>query len=734
MRSLAVLASCCLLSIAVNAADDLAKYPFHTGFILPTPQKVEYGIGSLKLYDINGKRASACVIAGGDANAADLRDDVVRRIQCFGGELPSASAGYENVLLLGTLEGNPIAKGLADRYGISIPDRGEGYVLKLIRDGGKNYYMAIGRDALGSLWAAQSLRQLVTVRDGHVVLDAADAYDFPMGPRYRSYIMPGALVQFLPLDYLINFTTVYKYNALVVETRLTKKADLWRQMDQAGLEEMVKPYRPLVKSGVKVIHQISFCRGEPEQKIAISDEADMAKALAIVEFIFKEGMDANLLFDDSTFPMNPKDVAAYGDAASVAHAKLVNRIFKDVLARYPGRELSLCPPFYMNPNPWLKLPEDHCKHLNFLRDNTPGALILNWCGPLTTSSRTTASDIRWWKENAGHRILYYDNAFHGGHSGQYDGWYYFETFDFQKRFPNGLEDIYVYMICTGGYWCGPCEALVANVSDYLWNPEAYKNPSESLRRSIAQVAGPEAVETCLKWRGQICRFDPYVYRPNLSARRMLPHFNVWYKEMEDTVAELKRKSANPYLPMTLAFFDKVLKNKLIDEAAKLPEKAACVKVEGGVSLAPEAFSGGVGYCAYAEGCPSRNACWIYGREAGACSELSSGFELDAGALPASQTLSLIIEGQNIPVTSGAKVRVAITLNGQKLYEGVNGCVEKGWSAWEIPFKREMLKEPGANVLKIANLEESQPECFMVAKVTLKASEPQAASALKSQTP
>lgn len=705
------------LSFILKGEDELAKYPFYTGYILPTPHKVEYKTGDMELYDISGKKPLTVIIAPDKTDV--LIEDFSKRIEYMGGSLPlnPDDAGYENIILMGELGKNPKAKELIEKYNIPFPGKKESYILKLVKDSGKNYYIAAGHDKPGSYWAMQSMRQLLTQKDGKIVIETADVYDFPGFTNFRSYIIGAGRLSFLPLDYLMNFALIYKYNAVVIENALTKKPGLWREINQSEIEKMCKDYEFLQKRGIKIVQEISFCRGKPEEKIAISSAADMEKVDRLLESFFSKGIDVSILFDDVTFPMNPQDEAKYGKA-SLAHTELLNHLVKNVLSKYPEREIYFCPPFYMNPNQWLKLPEDHKEYLNYLRDNTSPGIILNWTGPMTTSSKVKPEDIDWWSKNTGKKIFYFDNAFHGGHSGQYDGWYYFETFDFAKRFPEKFRETYLYMMCTGGFWCGPAETLLANTSDYLWNPDAYKDPSESLRKSISQTIGPDCVELCLKWRKEICRFDPYVYRPNSAAARMLPEFMTWYGEMEKTVEEIKKRSENPYIPQVLGFFNGLIKKKLIDRAAKIKPESLPEKTEAGIALSPDAFRGGVGYKKHSEDCPERYACWTYGKEAGTQSALETLFELNKGDVAEDKILTLSIAGQNIPVTAGKKVNVKIIMNGNVVYEGPNKCVEHGWNEWEISFPRKYLNQPGRNTVRIENMEEAQPECFMISGIKL----------------
>lgn len=702
-------------SFILKGEDDLAKYPFYTGYIMPTPQKVEYKTGDMNLYDILEKTPLASIIAPDKTDV--LVEDFSRRIEYMGGSLPLNQNGYENIILLGELQKNPKAKELIGKYNIPFPDKKESYILKLVKDGGKNYYLAVGYDKLGSYWAMQSMRQLLTKKDGKIVLEAADVYDFPGFTNFRSYIIGSGRLSFLPPDYLMNFALIYKYNAVVMENDLTKKSGLWREISQSEIDKMCKDYEFLQKRGIKIVQEISFCRGKPEEKIAISSAGDIEKIERIIKCFFEKGIDVSLMFDDTTFPMNPKDDAKYGKA-SLSHTELLNHLVKNVLSKYPEREIYFCPPFYVNPNQWLKLPEDHKEYLNYLRGNTSPGLIFTWTGPITTSSKVKQADIDWWSKNTGKRIFYFDNAFHGGHSGRYDGWYYFETFDFAKRFPEKFRETYLYMMCTGGFWCGPAETLLANTSDYLWKPDGYKDPSESLRKSISQTVGLDCVELCLKWREEICRFDPYIYGANAAAIKMLPEFMMWYAEMEKTVTQIKERSASPYIPEILRFFNRRIKEKFITRISNLKPQSVYYKDESGIHILPDAFSGGLGYKKYSENCNERYACWVYGNETGARSRLMASFDLDKEDIKEVPEMILMIDGQNIPVTAGKKVNIKINLNNNVLYNGPNKCVEQGWSEWEISFPRKYLNQPGRNTIRIENMEEAQPECFMISGIKL----------------
>ncbi|NCO32465.1 MAG: hypothetical protein AUJ92_11300 [Armatimonadetes bacterium CG2_30_59_28] len=166
--------------------------------------------------------------------------------------------------------------------------------------------------------------------------------------------------------------------------------------------------------------------------------------------------------------------------------------------------------------------------------------------------------------------------------------------------------------------------------------------------------------------------------------------------------------------------DPVVKQLLADPAAVLERDVAANRalepLPGGRGwrIPLELFEGGRGPQEYKWDCPPRLAAWIYGTQTGE-STLRAKFHLNS--LSARQA-RLALEAQDDDKPGTTLIR--IVLNGEELFRGPNGFVEKGWSDRVFPLPSGLLRA-GANELMIQNLEESanvQAQWFMLAEARL----------------
>jgi len=89
-------------------------------------------------------------------------------------------------------------------------------------------------------------------------------------------------------------------------------------------------------------------------------------------------------------------------------------------------------------------------------------------------------------------------------------------------------------------------------------------------------------------------------------------------------------------------------------------------------------------------------------------------------------LILSIDGQDCDKPETTEIE--ILLNDNLLFKGVNKCVKKGWSIWDMPFNKKLLRT-GINNIEFRNMEKSAlsgHKWFMIAAVKIKAAKPEAA--------
>jgi len=194
MTRMAVVAACLFVVAGVAAAQ---SPPYYIGEIMPTPKRATYQDVFIPVYDIAGRRPLAAVVFAGvfagkaQGLAAEAIAARVRELAglaetdfrpCKGGD----SAPEGNLILIGP---SPLAAPGARPWWPPVAMRHHGpplkpwespygeeqsYVIQTSRKDDRHICIASGSGTMGDYFAAMSLIQLLTVKDGQVVLRAAD--------------------------------------------------------------------------------------------------------------------------------------------------------------------------------------------------------------------------------------------------------------------------------------------------------------------------------------------------------------------------------------------------------------------------------------------------------------------------------------------------------------------------------------------------------------------------------
>lgn len=207
--------------------------PYYIGEVLPTPKQAIYFDDFLELYDVEAGRPLATIVIDEDGPPAQglAAEELSLRVLdvAYGEErVPlvqwgTARSGVAQYESSHTHEGLPISVTAPDQGPvIRLTSRSEawasehgddtaetlgdqGYTVRSVSDSGREMVVGGAPQPLGVYYAAQSLKQLLTVQDGKVFLQRADILDYPTF-QFRAAICPD-----LPMAEWIGFC---KYGVL----------------------------------------------------------------------------------------------------------------------------------------------------------------------------------------------------------------------------------------------------------------------------------------------------------------------------------------------------------------------------------------------------------------------------------------------------------------------------------------------------------------------------------------
>ncbi|MGG7570678.1 beta-N-acetylglucosaminidase domain-containing protein [Streptomyces sirii] len=355
----------------------------------------------------------------------------------------------------------------------------EGYALAV----GDGRIALAGKDATGTYYAAQSLRQLLPRRDrpgaqvrGTAVRDwPATAlrgviegfYGTPWSHRAR-------------LDQL-DFYGEHKMNLYVYSPKddaylREKWRDPYPADRLAELKELVDRAR---QRHVEFSYALS-----PGLSVCYSSEADLRALTAKFQTLWDIGVRTfavpldDISYTDWNCAADKDRFGTGGGAAGTAQAHLLNRVNQEFIARHPGaRPLQMVPTEYydVEPSPYKKA----------LAARLDGNVLVEWTGVGVIAPTMTVSQARRAREVFGHPILTWDNypvndyvtnrLLLGPFSGR------------EKGLPGQLAGI------TANPMIQPAASKLAlyTVADYAWNDAAY-DARASWGAAIEELAGGDA--------------------------------------------------------------------------------------------------------------------------------------------------------------------------------------------------------------------------------------------------
>ncbi|QZY18862.1 beta-N-acetylglucosaminidase domain-containing protein [Streptomyces decoyicus] len=445
-----------------------------TRSLSPTPRSVQ------SRSDLVTITPSVTVVAGPDADAPALAvvekslkdagaDRVVRAERAPGhGQLTVYVDGAGAAQAL---------KGLGARGSEGLP--AEGYALAV----GEGRIALSGKDATGTYYAAQSLRQLLPHRErpGAQVRGTA-VRDWPATP------LRGVIEGFYGtpwshdarLDQL-DFYGEHKMNIYVYSPKddaylREKWRDPYPAQQLAQIKELVDRAH---ERHVEFTYALS-----PGLSVCYSSDADLKALTAKFQTLWDIGVRTfavpldDISYTDWNCAADKDAFGTGGGAAGAAQAHLLNRVNQEFIATHPGAEpLQMVPTEYydVKPSPYKKA----------LAAKLDGNVLVEWTGVGVIAPTMTVAQARQAREVFGHRILTWDNYPVNDYVtnrlllGPFNGR--------EKGLPEQLAGI------TANPMIQPAASKLAlfTVADYAWNDAAY-DARASWGAAIEESAGGDA--------------------------------------------------------------------------------------------------------------------------------------------------------------------------------------------------------------------------------------------------
>ena len=456
--------------------------------------------------------------------------------------------------------------------------------------------------------------------------------------------------------------------------------------------------------------------------------------------IANAGGNLSVQFDDTRYPLHPRDKKKFGTAAE-ADYHLLTKLYQKLKNDYPDIRIAFCPPFYWGPVSPNPLPESRDEYLNMV-GSLPKAIDVYWTGPRVRSDIVLQEHVKWEVDRIKRSPLVFQNGVGNPHAFSYhyvtdpiyklNNWYY-------KGY---LKDIRAYMLNGGDT---DKSGVLVSIADWTWNPEKFE-PEATIKDAVVKLTGPEAYPILKEINSELSKFDAYL--PDVTIEAVVN--SVSLHEALDNLENLNSK-LNLLNGKSIEFWtavygshihraqhfveqvdrasqDSIVQVLLGIENATVPMYYAIKDVDfdpdSDVLIEPTDFSGGgvltYGYYNAEAGILLEDRPTIYITGIGTpISEMSTTFELNE--FPPSGDYQLIISGADD--FEKKKCRIRITLNDELIFEGPNSFSNEEWNIQIAELSPSVFKSK--NVLTISNISPAgnvdAPPAFLLNYVILRGS-------------
>ncbi|MGP9536541.1 beta-N-acetylglucosaminidase domain-containing protein [Brachybacterium sp. AOP43-C2-M15] len=477
------LAACGTLALPAAGAFAEGTLPGRLPSVRPAPLGVEAGGRAVVL----GRRVTVLVGKDTDPAARAALRELLESVGCTVTEsvagaadamdttdATDAAAGAAGRVHLGTPEDNPTIAPTLEALGVDGPDglAADGYVLAAGRDDAPVAVLA-GRDARGTFYAVQTLRQLL---DGTTTVPAVRLRDEPLME------IRGAIEGFygIPWSHRSRLDHFAFYGRHKLNTYIyTPKDDLllrsrWRELyegDQlAQLTELVE---------TAVAHHVDFTYAlSPGNDIVYCSDEDFEATVTKFEQLRELGVTSfYIALDDIPWELGEEDAAQFGSLPE-AQVHYLNRIQEEYVRAHDLVPLQTVPTGYTGSGP--------TEYKTAFGTGADPEIRIQWTGEgVFSPSITEASVVAAVESYHTDHLYIWDNF--PVNDGRRDRLF---LTPLEGRAPTLHQHLAGF---TVNPMIQPYASLIslANYADYCWNPPGY-DAATSWEAAVDELAGPES--------------------------------------------------------------------------------------------------------------------------------------------------------------------------------------------------------------------------------------------------
>ncbi|WP_425597464.1 beta-N-acetylglucosaminidase domain-containing protein [Streptomyces tendae] len=433
------------------------------------------------------------VVADRDTDTA-ARTRLVRELRAHGadrvdvvtpGNVPQASAGLLTVRL-GPAARPDITGALGDT---AVPDRAEGYALRVSGAGRGARVTLGGTDAAGQFYAVQTLRQLfVRAGSGGWKVAGVRASDHPSMP------LRGTIEGFYgqPWTHAERLDQMDFYGDVKANTYVYAPKDdpyhrgKWREPYPADkLAELGELVDRATANHVRFTFAVS-----PGESICYSDPADRAALKAKLQALYDLGTRAfSIPLDDISYTRwnCEGDRAAYGEpgraAAARAQVGLLNDVQRNFVAGHEGVQ-----PLQMVPTEYGDLTDTAYKQT--MRETLDPAVVVMWTGTDVVPPKITNDEADRVSTLFGRKVFVWDN-YPVNDFGNTSGRLLLAPYDKREA---GLSEHLSGIVANPMNQPYASKVAVFGAADFSWNDRAY-DADTNWPRAMSYLAGGERAAT-----------------------------------------------------------------------------------------------------------------------------------------------------------------------------------------------------------------------------------------------
>jgi hyaluronoglucosaminidase len=404
------------------------------------------------------------------------------------------------VVDVGAIGDDPTASPLGD-IGLDVPDDlpAEGYALAAFtREAGTAEVVLAGADAAGTFYAAQTLRQLVTVDAGTTSIAGIGIVDQP-AMRHR-----GAIEGF----YGSPWTQEERLDQLDLYGRFKLNTYIYAPKDDPyHRDRWREPYPPELVAGLRALidradaNHVRFTFAvSPGVSICYSDPTDVDALVAKLDAVYQLGVRVfSIALDDIVHTRwnCDGDVTRFGapsaEAAARAQVELLNALQRGFIADHDGAQ-----PLQMVPTEYSDT--DDSPYRTVIRGQLDPTIEVMWTGSMVVPAEITVDEAAAAAGVFGRRTFVWDNTPVNDFPAT-EGRLILAPYDRRER---GLPAQVTGIVLNPMNQAAASKVQLIGAADFTWNDAAY-DPARAHRAAATYLAGgpggeaadPETVEALL---------------------------------------------------------------------------------------------------------------------------------------------------------------------------------------------------------------------------------------------